>query len=115
LTGCRVLVVEDEAIESLMIEDLLSSAGAIVIGPTGTVAEALALIEHEDIHCAILDVKLSDGMSVPVASALAARGIRFVVATGYNTIPAAYNGAPMLRKLFMAHELVDALADILRP
>jgi CheY-like chemotaxis protein len=51
LRGRRILVVEDEAIETLLIEDLLSSAGAIVIGPTGTIGEALALIEQEDIHC----------------------------------------------------------------
>jgi CheY-like chemotaxis protein len=115
LNGCRVLVVEDEAIDSLMIEDLLSSAGAIVIGPTGSTVEAVALVEQETIHCAILDVKLSDGMSVPVAEALAARGIPFVVATGYDAIPAAYNGAPVLRKLFTADEVVEAIADILRP
>ena len=114
LNGRRVLVVEDEAIESLMIEDILTSAGALVIGPTGTTVEALALIEQESIHCAILDVKLLDGISVPVAEALAARGIRFVVATGYDAIPPEYNGAPVLRKLFMPDELVDAIADILR-
>jgi DNA-binding NtrC family response regulator len=114
LNGRRVLVVEDEAIESLMIEDILTSAGALVIGPTGTTVGALTLIEQETIHCAILDVKLLDGMSVPVAEALAARGIRFVVATGYDAIPPEYNGAPVLRKLFMPDELVDAIADILR-
>jgi hypothetical protein len=54
-------------------------------------------------------------MSVPVVEALAARGIPFLVATGYDALPDAYDGAPMLRKLFMAHELIDAIADILRP
>jgi len=114
LTGRRVLVVEDEAIVSLMLADLLIEAGCVVIGPVGSTVEALALIEQETIHCAILDVKLTDGVSVPIAEALAARGIRFVVATGYEAIPPGYNGVPVLRKLFMPDEVVDVLGDILR-
>ena len=115
LTGRRVLVVEDEAMVSMMLENLLTDAGCIVIGPTGTTKAALALIEQETIHCAILDVKLMDGVSVPVAEALAARGIPFVVATAYDVIPPGYNGARVLRKLFKPDEVIEAIADILRP
>ena len=115
LRGRRVLVVEDEAMISLMLEDLLTEAGCVVIGPAGTTVEALAFIAKEDVHCAILDVKLTDGMSVHVAEALAARGIPFLVATGYDAIPSGYNGARVLRKLFMPDEVVEAVADILRP
>jgi DNA-binding NtrC family response regulator len=84
LRGRRVLVVEDEVLVSMMLDNLLTSAGAVVIDPVGTTTKALALIEQDVIHCAVLDVKLMDGMSVPVAEALAARGIPFVVATGYR-------------------------------
>jgi DNA-binding NtrC family response regulator len=115
LRGRRILVVEDEAMASLMLKDLLTDAGCTVIGPVGTTVAALALVEQETIHCGVLDIKLTDGISVPVAEALAARGIPFIVATGYDAIPAAYNGAPVFRKLFMADEVVDAIADILRP
>jgi CheY-like chemotaxis protein len=113
--GRRILVVEDEAMVSLMLKDLLIDAGCIVLGPVGTTVAALALVEQETIHCAVLDIKLTDGISVPVAEALAARGIPFVVATGYDAIPPEYAGAPVLRKLFMADEVVNAIADILRP
>jgi CheY-like chemotaxis protein len=115
LKGRRVLVVEDEAMISLMLEDLLIDAGCVVIGPAGSTVEALALIEQEVIHCAVLDIKLMDGMSVPVAEALAARGIPFVIATGCEVIPPEYDGAPVLSKLFMPHEIIEAIADILRP
>ena len=117
LNGRRILVVEDEVIESMMLVDLLTASGCVVIGPAGTTTQALALIEQEVIHCAILDVKLLDGMSVPVAEALAARGIRFVVATGYRreVIPPGYNGAPVLHKMFTPEELIDKITDILRP
>lgn len=117
LRGRRILIVEDEAMVSMMLANLVTEAGAVVIGPTGTTTKALALIEQEVIHCAVLDVKLMDGMSVPVAEALAARGIPFVVATGYRpeAIPPGYNGAPVLRKVYLSDEVIEAIADILRP
>jgi hypothetical protein len=64
------------------------SAGAVVVGPVSTVKAALDLLGEEAIDCAVLDVKLEDGISVPVAEALAALGIRFVIATGSDTVPA---------------------------
>jgi DNA-binding NarL/FixJ family response regulator len=42
LTGRRILVVEDEALVAMLVEDALLDAGASVIGPAATVAEALA-------------------------------------------------------------------------
>jgi DNA-binding response OmpR family regulator len=75
LSGRSVLVVEDEALVSLMIADALESAGAVVVGPAGTVKAALDLLGEEAVDCAVLDVKLEGGVSVPVAEALAALGI----------------------------------------
>ena len=115
LRGRRVLVVEDEAMLSLMLGDLLASVGGVVVGPAGSTTQALDLIEQEVVDCAILDIKLADGNSVPVAEALAARGIPFVVATGYEGIPPGYNGARVLRKVYLSDEVVEAIADILRP
>jgi CheY-like chemotaxis protein len=117
LSGRRILVIEDEALVSMMLSDLLTDAGCVVVGPAGTTQSALRLIEQEPIDCAILDVKLADGTSLPVAEALASRGIRFVLATGYarEGIDPAYNGAPLLQKVFDRNELIEVLADILRP
>jgi len=111
---CRVLVAEDEALISLMIEDFLSESGFVVVGPAASTNAALALVEREVINCAVLDVKLIDGPSLPVAEALTARRIPFVVATGYpqGAVPSAYRGAPFLRKTFMPHELIDALTAV---
>jgi CheY-like chemotaxis protein len=112
---CRVLVAEDEAAIALMIEDVLTESGFVVVGPAVSTNAALTLIEREVINCAVLDVKLVDGSSHPVAEALAARRIPFVVATGYprESIPPAYKGAPVLSKIFMPHELIGALAGLL--
>ena len=50
LRGRRILVVEDEVMVSMMLDDLLTSAGCVVIGPAGTTVAALALIEQEDVR-----------------------------------------------------------------
>ena len=61
LNGRRVLIVEDEAIVSMILEDLLTASGCVVIGTAGNTKAALTLIEQEPIDCAVLDVKLLDG------------------------------------------------------
>jgi DNA-binding response OmpR family regulator len=115
LSGRRILVVEDEAMLAMMLDDTLSDAGGVVIGPAGTVKAALDLLGEEVVDCALLDVKLHDGNSVPVAEALAALGIPYVVTSGYDHIPEEYNnGARILRKVFMPEEVIEAIADVLR-
>jgi CheY-like chemotaxis protein len=117
LKGRRVLVAEDEAVIALMIEDLLTKSGFVVVGPAVSTKEALDIVEQQPVDCAVLDIKLVDGASLPVAKALAARSIPFVIATGYDrrAIPPGYNGAPVLGKAFLPHELITAVADVLKP
>jgi DNA-binding response OmpR family regulator len=114
LRGRRVLVAEDEAATSLMIEGALKGAGYIVIGPVATASAALDLIEREAIDCAILDIELADGKAGPVAEALVKRGIRFVLATGYdaNMTDVRRLNAPVVSKAFDLNELLDAVEDI---
>src|SRR6266850_2014306 len=115
LEGRRILVVEDEAVEALMLEDLLAEAGCVVIGPAGTTESALTLIEQKAIDCAVLDVKLLDGQVYPVADTLAARGVPFVFATAYeaDALASRYAKAPRIEKVYDRDELLDAVALIL--
>jgi CheY-like chemotaxis protein len=115
LQGRRVLVVEDEAVEALMLEDLLAQLGCIVVGPAATAESALTLIEREAIDCAVLDIKLVDGQVFPVADTLAARGVPFVFATAYpaDALGARYAGAPHIEKVYDREELLGAVALVL--
>jgi len=93
LRGCRILVVEDEYMLADELRTELCDAGAIVIGPVATLAEALALVESgQALDGAILDVNLGGEMVFPVADLLLARNVPFVLATGYegSTIPGLY-------------------------
>jgi len=111
LTGRRILVVEDEALVAMLVEDALLDAGATVIGPAATVAEALALLERGVPSAAVLDLNLAGEPSTPIADALTARGIPFVVATGYGAegLPEGHAEVPVLAKPYDPDELTSML------
>ena len=116
-SGRRVLTVEDEMIVAWLLEDMLRDLGCSVIGPAGSVKQALAMIEAEAIDVAVLDVNLNGEMSYPIADALAARGVPFVFVTGYDKgrILDGYQSFPVLQKPFHRSELSDILARLLTP
>lgn len=84
VAGRRILVVEDEAIVADMLENILTDAGAVVVGPAGTVAAALRLATGEPLDAAVLDVNLRGERIDPVADVLRSRAIPLVFATGYG-------------------------------
>lgn len=111
LSGLRILVVEDEAMISMMIEDMLMDCGATVVGPAGSVAQALDVLGREEVDGALLDVNLSGEKSFPVADALLERGVKIVFTTGYGEsgVIDRYPQARTLQKPFVASELEAAL------
>jgi CheY-like chemotaxis protein len=79
-----VLVVEDEAIISFLLEDMLVELGAAEIRHAATVAAALAELDARRPDLAVLDVNLGGERVYPVAERLEAAGVRFVFTTGYG-------------------------------
>jgi CheY-like chemotaxis protein len=116
----RVLVVEDEAIVAMLIEDELHDAGAKVLGPAGSVEDALAVIAAAGadggLDVAVLDIELDGEAVTPVADRLATLGVPFIFATGYAE-PCDTGGhpAPVLHKPFDLHDLILALGALVRP
>lgn len=104
----RVLVVEDEAVVAMELTRVLTAAGAKVVGPAGTIEEALSLLADQPIDRALLDVNLGGRLITPVAQALARRRIPFVYLTGYQE-PDVDDG-PILRKPVATSALLGALA-----
>jgi CheY-like chemotaxis protein len=113
----RVLLVEDEMLVAWLIEDMLADLGCAVIGPASSVNQALAMIDAEAIDAAVLDLNLNGQMGYPVADALAAHGVPFVISTGYDkdTLPDDYRACPVLQKPIHRSELSDTLAKLLTP
>ena len=112
----KILVVEDEALVAMLVEDALLDAGFGVIGPAATVEEALALLERETPDAVVLDLNLAGETSTPVADWLAARGIPYVIATGYGAtgLPAGHKDAMVLAKPYDPAELIGVLDRLCR-
>jgi len=115
LAGRRVLVVEDEALVAMMIEDALLDLGCEVLGPVATTREALALISKTRIDAATLDINLTHEEVLPVAEALEAKGIRFILMTGYDraNVLQRYSHWPLVQKPFTEDKLAGGLAKVL--
>jgi CheY-like chemotaxis protein len=111
LQGLRVLVVEDEAAISLLLEDMLLDFGCEVIGPAARLAAALDTVNREQVDLAILDVNVAGEPIYPVADALVQRSVPFVFSTGYGSagIKDAYRDRPVLQKPFAQHDLKQKL------
>ena len=86
LQGCKVMVVEDEPLEALDYCDRLAGAGAEIVGPFGSVSEALNVVDTQPVDVALLDYALADRNSEELQAALETRDIPFVVLTGYPRV-----------------------------
>lgn len=111
LKGLRILVVEDEAAISLLLEDMLMDFGCEVIGPAARLAAALEAVERETLDLAILDVNVAGEPIYPVVEALERLHIPFVFSTGYGSagIKDAYRDRPVLQKPFAQNDLKQKL------
>lgn len=115
LKGRRVLIVEDAVLLALELETGLSDAGAQVIGPAYELEEAMALLDQK-IDAAVLDANLNGQSVMPVAQALAERGVPFLFATGYGDTGAALAGfnAPIVRKPYDVSQVARAVTELMQ-
>ena len=117
LDRLSVLVVEDEAIISFLIEDMLGELGARDVRHAGTLAAALAQLDTRMPDLAVLDVNLGGERVYPVAERLEAASIRFVFITGYGKSgmdPRWYSHI-VVQKPFNLEAMAAALRDALLP
>ena len=111
LKGKRILIVEDEALIAVMVEDMLTDMGSIVVGPAGTIEAALELARQEAIDAAVLDVNVRGERIDPVAEALMARGVPVLFATGYGEVKlASGEKANVIDKPYTQEKLARGLA-----
>lgn len=107
-----ILIVDDEPFIALDLAMAVEDAGCLVVGPAGSVREALGLLEASRVTAAILDVNLSDGDVTPVVDVLVARGIPLIFQTGVGLPPslkARYPDLLVYAKPIMAEQLVGKL------
>lgn len=114
LSALKVLVVEDEALVSMLVEDMLTDLGCTIVGPAAEIEEALKLATSADIDAALLDVNLGGRPIFPVADALRARGVPYAFASGYGEagISEDHKGAAVLQKPFREADLRRVLEGL---
>jgi CheY-like chemotaxis protein len=118
LHGRSVLVVEDEYLIAADLYVSLMDAGAMVVGPVPTIADALSELQsRDDIDAAVVDLNLRGEDGCAVADALATRGIPFVFATAYSavSVPTRHAHVPMCGKPMDLRAIANVLAVSLGP
>lgn len=107
----RILIVEDEYYLAADLAEALRRRGAEIIGPVGTLDEALRAIEADRPDHAVLDVNLRGEMSFPIADKLELAGIPYLIATGYSqeSLPDRFRNKPRLEKPFRPERLAEIL------
>ena len=109
----RILIVEDEPLIAMLLEDFLEALGKIHVATCDSVTAALAAIEVERPDAVILDVNLSGGeKSWPVADALAAQNIPFVLSSGGDEAAPQHVDCPRLLKPYTMESVEKTLAAL---
>ena len=115
VSGRRIFVVEDSPVVADDSAEILQELGCTVIGPAGTMASALQLAEAEEFDAAIVDLNIRGGKSFAVLKILQARGIPFLVTSGYAdwTMPEEWMERPRLPKPYTPDMLRTKLGELL--
>ena len=109
--SARILIVDDEPLISLMLEEMLVDAGFRIAGVAQKIEKAIELIEGGACDAAIIDANLAGVSASPAASAMAARGLPFIVLSGSSRdqLQADFVGALFMQKPCREAQLIDAL------
>lgn len=115
LSGCRVLVVEDEMLVLMMIEMMLEDLGCKSVVVASTVETALARVAEQGFDIAMLDMNLGGADSHRVADALDVVNVPYLFCTGNATGDRRDHPKErlVLRKPFQFETLATALAGLL--
>jgi CheY-like chemotaxis protein len=116
LNQVSVLIVENEPFIALDLATAVEEARGKVIGPAGSVREALLLIEHHLVQAAVLDVNLSDRDVTPIAELLIEGGVPVIFYSGL-ALPAAlrerYPSASIYKKPTPPVQLLNKLVALI--
>ena len=112
-----VLLVEDDFIVAFDMQTLLEEAGAVVVGPASSLAEAREVLSKSLPTVAVLDVNLNGERVFPLVMDLDRRKIPYLFATAYadneNLFPEETRAAPRLAKPVLPNVLVGQLRKLL--
>lgn len=111
----KILLVEDEALLSLVMRDLVTELGYEITGPYSNLLEATSAAQCADIAGAVLDINLGGEEVYPLAELLLQNDIPFLFVTGYakDRIDQRFAFVPALQKPLTREGLAAALDTML--
>jgi CheY-like chemotaxis protein len=115
LDGRRILVVEDSPVVAEACADMLRDMGCAAVGPATNMAAALQMSQDEELDAAVVDINIRGGKSFPVLRILEARGVPFLLTSGYAdwSMPEEWQGRPRLAKPYTPNQLREGLLALL--
>jgi DNA-binding response OmpR family regulator len=113
-TRLRVLLVEDEALISLLLQEMLDELDCDVADTPANLDEALLAARAGTFDLALLDLSLGKRLTYPVADILKTRQIPFIFVTGYGSadLDPSYADIAVLAKPFRLGELEAMIARV---
>ena len=110
----RILVVEDEFLIAMHIVDILEDDGYQVVGPVGTLVEAVDIATGGDLDGALLDININGGRVDHVADILDRRGVPFMFVSAYSRdhLPKNFIDATLVNKPFDDRALMQEVRRI---
>ena len=114
LQGRCIFIVEDDCVTAMDLAETLAAAGAEIIGPAGTIANAFELLQRwPQVDIALLDVEVEGAFVFDVADELVKRSVPIVFTTGYERgeIPARFRTARHCEKPVGVAAIARALSD----
>lgn len=112
----RCLLVEDDALLVDAFKMVLEDAGASQVEQVDTEADAIAAILRERPDVALLDVDITGGTSLGVATALLAKDVPVAFISGHvvTDLPRPFSAMPFLQKPVSRRELLALVGALER-
>ena len=106
----RILIVEDEPLTAFDNENILGDAGYEIVATVDDLDEALGVLEREEVHLILSDVRLRKQQTgIQLAKHAKQRGVPTLFATGHAYPGAAEIAVGCLMKPYSERQLTQAI------
>src|SRR4051795_8879368 len=106
----RILIVEDEPLTAFDNENMLGDAGYEIVATVDDLEEALAVLDREEVHLILSDVRLrKDKTGIDLAHAARQKGVPTLFATGHVYPGASEIAVGCLTKPYSERQLCKAI------
>lgn len=111
----QILIVEDEYFLATDLQISLQECGITVLGPVGTLPDAIQIARSTRVDLAIMDVNLHGQMAFDLADMLHDAGVPILIATGYNrdALPERLRRHRLVEKPYAMTQMLAVIGEML--